>query len=132
MSLQVRAAEHAYTGVVALLELFNGSVEAVCALLQVAADSIEVDMRRIEAGFAASDAMAVADAAHRLKGTSGSVFAQRLVDIGSSIERDARTGSLPGVAALLPELQAAVDSLAAAIGSYARGGACSALVQQAS
>ena len=118
MSDQMCASEHSYTGVAALLQLFDGNVEAVRSLLEAASRSIEVDLRRIEAGIAAGDALAVADAAHRLKGTSGSISARRLADISSSIERDARDRSLSRATALVTDLRGAVDSFAATIASY--------------
>ncbi len=132
MSHHLCASEHAYTGVTALLELFDGSFEAVSALLQVASNSVDLDVRRIEAGLAAGDAVAVADAAHRLTGTSGSITARCLADVSSSMERNAREGSLSGATALVPELHATARSLTAAIAAYARGGACGGPVTEGS
>ena len=104
-----------------LVELFDGNFETVSTLLDTASNSIACDVLRIEGGVRADDPAAVADAAHRLKGTSGSIYAQRLSDVSSSIERDARDGSLLHVSALFPELHAAFDSLSAAIASFACG-----------
>ena len=59
-------------------------------------------------------------AAHRLKGTSGSIAALRLGEASSSIERIARSGALPDVARVR-ELGDAVRAVSAAVASYTSG-----------
>jgi len=107
-------------GVSQLLELFEGNVESVVHLLTKAQASIDTDLRRIERSAAANDFRGVSDAAHRLKGTTGSISADRLNKISASIERAARTNQMATLLSMLPELRAAVSVTAAAIVSYSR------------
>jgi PAS domain S-box-containing protein len=103
-----------------LLELFDGSLAAVTDLLDAARTSIDNDMLRIERGTAAKDPSEVAAAAHRLKGTSGSISAQRLCNVSAAIERAATQDLLPAVSPLLVELRAAATATTAAITSFSR------------
>jgi HPt (histidine-containing phosphotransfer) domain-containing protein len=55
--------------------------------------------------------VAVAEAAHRLKGTSASIRSPKLGEVSTAVERAARAASIPPP--LLVELRAAVDLLIA-------------------
>ncbi len=94
-----------------LLELFGGDRTAVITLLTAAAGSIKADFARIENCLAAGDLPAVAEAAHRLKGTSASIRSTRLGEISTALEHAslARGGTIPG--GLIGELRAAVTAL---------------------
>ena len=94
-----------------LLELFAGDPTAVIALLTAAAGSINGDLARIEAAAAAAQFTVVAQAAHRLKGTSASIRSPRLGEISAAVERAALTAteSLPDD--LLAELGTTIEAL---------------------
>jgi PAS domain S-box-containing protein len=96
-----------------LLELFSGDRSAVVALLTAAVDSIKLDFARIESHAAAAEFARVAEAAHRLRGTSASIRSDRLGELCLTVEL-ASSSSTPAVSvALLAELRAAVDNLIA-------------------
>lgn len=94
-----------------LLEIFDDDGGAVAELLDSALESIEVDLVRIERAAAVTDFPALLEAAHRLKGTSGSITSSRVADVSSAIERAAneRRGSL--VESLLDELRQSIEVL---------------------
>ncbi len=113
--LALAGAEPADIGIPMLLELFDGDRPAVAELLEAARRSIDTDLLRIERGAAENNASDVAEAAHRLKGTSGSISAQRLHQVSSSVERAARQECSTAVPPLLAELRAAGSVTAGAI-----------------
>jgi two-component system sensor histidine kinase/response regulator len=99
-------------GVARLLEVFDGDGAAVADLLGAALDSIRIDVGRLERGAAVVDASLIVEAAHRIKGTSGSIGSQRLLDLSSAIERAAKAQPPDFSPALQQELREAVDILA--------------------
>jgi HPt (histidine-containing phosphotransfer) domain-containing protein len=106
-------------GVTMLLELFDGDYIAVAGLLDAASLSIQEDLHSIERCVKTHDAKSVVAAAHRLKGTSGSITSLRLTELSSSIERSARAEFMVVAPARLVELREAVDALKADVESYA-------------
>jgi response regulator RpfG family c-di-GMP phosphodiesterase len=94
-----------------LLELFDGDREAVITLLKAATGSIRADFARIEHCLTSGEFAAVAEAAHRLKGTSASIRSTRLGEISAAVERAARVDTVPD--ALLGELRSAIETLVA-------------------
>jgi PAS domain S-box-containing protein len=96
-----------------LLELCGDDRDAVITLLTAAAGSIKADVARIENCAAAHEYAAVAEAAHRLKGTSASIRSPRLGEISAKVEAAAlaATTTSPLAPALLAELRSAVDAL---------------------
>ena len=111
--------EAAVLGLPMLLELFDGSHEAVAELLEAARASIVHDVERIATAANACDRRGLIEAGHRLKGTSGSISAERLHVVSSAIELAARDDEPAAVAPLLAELDAAAAVTAAAIGFFA-------------
>jgi HPt (histidine-containing phosphotransfer) domain-containing protein len=103
----------------ALFELFDGNSQAVLALLRAATGSIASDVRRIEAAVLAGDTATVAEATHRLKGTSGSIAAKRLSAVVSSLEVASPHNSLGAKSPMILELHAAVDTLSNAVAEFA-------------
>ena len=99
-------------GVARLLEVFGGDGAAVAELLGAALDSIRIDVGRLERGAAVADATRIVQAAHRIKGTSGSIGSHRLLDLSSAIERAATAEPPDFSPALQQELREAVDTLA--------------------
>jgi HPt (histidine-containing phosphotransfer) domain-containing protein len=106
-------------GVATLLELFDGDRDAIASLLAAALASIERDLATIESGARAGDRPAIGEAAHRIKGTSGSIGAGTLVEISTRIEAVTRTpGEFPPATIL--ELRLAVDEVRAGIADFVR------------
>jgi PAS domain S-box-containing protein len=103
-----------------LLELFAGDRGAVITLLTAAAGSIRSDFARIEQCAASGESAAVAEAAHRLKGTAASIRAPRLGEISSAIERAASAPRATISEALMAELRAAVDALIADVEKHSK------------
>ncbi len=103
-----------------LLEIFDGDRNAVITLLSAAVGSIKADFARIEQCAASGEFAAVAEAAHRLKGTSATIRSPRLGEASAAIERAAQTadGELPE--ALLAELRAAVVTLSAEVDKHSK------------
>jgi PAS domain S-box-containing protein len=77
-------------GIGTLLELFDGDQAAVSEIFSAALESIEIDLGRIEAAAGARDLTTVADAAHRMKGTSGSIRSQRVMELSSTVQQRAQ------------------------------------------
>jgi HPt (histidine-containing phosphotransfer) domain-containing protein len=100
-----------------LVELFDGDHTAITRLLWAARDSIRADVTAISRQ---ANRRMIVEAAHRIRGTSGSIGAQRLIEISSRIEaamsEPTATGEL--AAALLDELRTAVGVLSTDIAAY--------------
>ncbi len=88
-------------------------------MLHAARCSLEADLARIETAAVANDRRELIDAAHRLKGTSGSTYARRVHDMGTAIERSARAGGLDAASPFVAELRIATDAAIAAIDAFA-------------
>lgn len=102
-------------GMSMLLELFNNDRAAVFDLLAAALGSIGGDLKRIEAAAIERDFETMGEAAHRLKGTSGSIRSGRLVEIATAIEVEARTLPAAIPTGLLADLRAAVAAVNAEV-----------------
>jgi PAS domain S-box-containing protein len=103
-----------------LLKLFYDDGAAVALILNDAIASIKQDVQRLEAGVKAGDWQTVSVCAHRLKGTSGDLGANRLMKIALLIERAPKPDSWTVEPALLIALRSAVDSLGVDIEAYAK------------
>ncbi len=101
-----------------LLEIFGGDRGAVITLLTAAAGAIKADFARIENCSATGDFASVAEAAHRLKGTSASIRSPRLGEISVAVERAALGSSVPQT--LIDELREAVDTLIADVEKHGK------------
>jgi signal transduction histidine kinase/CheY-like chemotaxis protein/HPt (histidine-containing phosphotransfer) domain-containing protein len=77
-------------GVATLLELFDGDMAAVSEIFSAALESIEVDLGRIETAVAHRDFATVAEAAHRMKGTSGSIRSLRIMELSETVQQRAK------------------------------------------
>jgi signal transduction histidine kinase/DNA-binding response OmpR family regulator len=76
--------------------------EVITLYLEEAAGLVEA----MQAAEAAGDAVALAQAAHSLKGSSGYVGAKRLVALSSDLEKMGRAGRIEAAASVLPQLAA--------------------------
>ncbi len=77
-------------GLATLLDLLDGDQAGLSEILSAAVGLIDVDMTRIDEAAATGDLAAVAEAAHRMKGTSGSIRSQRLLAASDELQQAAR------------------------------------------
>jgi HPt (histidine-containing phosphotransfer) domain-containing protein len=108
----------------ALLDIFDGDRIAVAAVLRAAIISIKIDAQRVEAAVEARDPLLIRETAHRLKGTSGTLRAERLLRIASLIEDAPREHRIVEPS-LLAELGRAVAILGVQIDAYCEANAVS-------
>lgn len=76
------------------LEQSGDDEEMLAELLVLFHDSSASDLARINAGLAAEDAVAVADAAHSIKGASASLGVEGVRKISAELEKKGRAGDL--------------------------------------
>jgi PAS domain S-box-containing protein len=105
-------------GIATLLDIFDGDLAGVAEILQAALASIEIDLARIEESAASRDMKTVVEAAHRMKGTSGSIRSQRLLEISATIQHAAKHVPESINAALLRTLSDAVSELRADLAAH--------------
>jgi CheY-like chemotaxis protein len=94
-----------------LLELFDGDLAPVIALLETALQSIAADVEDIELGLQDGSLQRVTRAAHRLKGTCADLRADRLRAIAVTIERESKIERYVVEATLVRELRRAACAL---------------------
>jgi histidine phosphotransfer protein HptB len=76
------------------LEQSGDDEEMLAELLVLFRDSSASDLARINEGLAAEDAVAVADAAHSIKGASASLGVEGVRKIAAELEKQGRGGDL--------------------------------------
>ena len=76
------------------------------------------DLDLLVAAVQQGDLEGIVRRAHALKGSSGNVGADKVMDLSGRIERFARQASVEGAAGLLPELQATFVSTVQACKAY--------------
>jgi HPt (histidine-containing phosphotransfer) domain-containing protein len=112
------ASRYASFGLAMLLDLFEDDRDTIVDLLSAALASIERDTDAILRSAPADDRHTIVEAAHRIKGTSGSIGARALIEISSRIEAvAARSSALVGEDTLA-ELLASVAAVRADIADY--------------
>jgi len=109
-------------GLVTLLDLFENDRGAIAGLLEAALSSISRDTATIVGGVASGDRPTIIEAAHRIKGTSGSIGARRLIEISSKIEATVARSAAMADAAALDELHAALAELLTDVAAYTAHG----------
>jgi hypothetical protein len=102
-------------GLATLLEIFEGDHEGVDELVDAALVSIDADAVRIAGSADGSDRPTLIEAAHRLKGTSGSIRSTRVLEMSSAIEKAAKAGASRADPALLLGLRSAILELHAEV-----------------
>ncbi len=95
-------------GIATLLDIFEGNLTSVSDIFAAALISIEADLVRIEESVAIRDMAMVGVAAHRMKGTSGSIRSQRIMEISATLQDAAKRDPRRVDAALLLALGRAV------------------------
>jgi HPt (histidine-containing phosphotransfer) domain-containing protein len=103
-----------------LLELFNGDRTAVDELLITALTSVCVDVRRLELALATDDATALVEAAHHLRGTSGSLGATKLAEASRAVEAHANLGLATSARSLIDDVLRESNVLKIDIGMFRR------------
>jgi HPt (histidine-containing phosphotransfer) domain-containing protein len=98
-------------GIVALRELFDGDRAALVDLLEAALASIRRDVTLLAVSETPRERETVIDAAHRIKGTSGTIGARDLIEISSRIAAAAQTTPAPVAPEMLAELQDAARTV---------------------
>ena len=99
----------------ALLDVAGGSPAILNGIREAFARQTPALLDAIRDGFARGDAAHVARHVHTLKGSLSHFSWSRGAEIARGIESAANAGDLAGAAALLPDLQAAVDALHTAL-----------------
>jgi HPt (histidine-containing phosphotransfer) domain-containing protein len=94
------------------LEQAGDDEELLAELLVLFRDSSASDLGRINAGLAAGDAVAVADAAHSIKGASASLGVEGVRKIAAELEKNGRAGDLSQGRALTVQLAAFLAAFA--------------------
>jgi PAS domain S-box-containing protein len=107
-------------GVGTLLELFEGDLVAVGELFDAALASVESDRSRIEQSAEMDDMPSVVEAAHRMKGTTGSIRSQAVMEMSATIERAAKRNPATIDQALLDALDGAIAELKNGVEAYRR------------
>lgn len=96
-------------GIATLLEIFDGNVASVREIFAAARASIDVDLGRIQQAISDDDMRAVAEAAHRMKGTSGSIRSLRITEVSGAIQAAAKAAEAHAInPSLLLDLGSAV------------------------
>jgi PAS domain S-box-containing protein len=103
-----RTADTATLGISTLLDILDGDRARVDEVFDTALELIEADLIRIEQSLTLGDLPTVLEAAHRIKGTSGSIRSQHLMQISAEVQQAAHENSRTIERTLLPTLNAAV------------------------
>ncbi len=107
-------------GIATLLDIFDGDADSVTTIFVGAMASIDADFARIAHGAQARDMDEVAEAAHRMKGTSGTIRSQRVLAASASIQLAAQSQLLTIGTPLLDALREAVAELRRDLEAYRR------------
>jgi two-component system sensor histidine kinase BarA len=101
-----------------LNEAFEGDVEGIVDILQMAVETTESTLPTLRTAIAAGDAAAVAKAAHGIKGAAANVGGKEVAKAFSTIEERARDGSLAHASADLETALAALDRFNTEVARY--------------
>lgn len=107
----------------ALLEQAGGDPELVLRLIELFSEDRAETLDAIQEGMATSDAKRVERAAHRLKGSLGTLAARAAHAAALHLETIGRSGSLADAADAWVRLQSELDRLQPALEAVARDGA---------
>ncbi len=81
-------------------------------LIELFVDTGKVDVEKIRSAVEEGNAEEAANAAHSLKGASGSLGLMEIYDLALKTEKEARNNSLDGLAESVQTLKGQLDSLA--------------------
>ncbi len=94
------------------LEQAGDDEEMLAELLVLFRDSSAVDLSRIRDGLNRQDVIAVADAAHSIKGAAASLGMEGVRKLAADLERMGRNHALAGMEPLVRELDTLLAALA--------------------
>jgi signal transduction histidine kinase/FixJ family two-component response regulator/HPt (histidine-containing phosphotransfer) domain-containing protein len=95
-------------GIAALLDIFDGDLASVRGILDAGLILIDTDLARIEQSAATGDMEVLVEAAHRMKGTSGSIGSRRIMEFSATIQGLGKRNPAAVDATLLANLRDAV------------------------
>ncbi len=110
-------------GIATLLDIFDGDMASVSDIFDAALASLELDLARVERSAAQHDMAVLVDAAHRMKGTSGSIHSQHVMQISATIQQAGKQYPPDVDPALLQALRAAVAEFRSDLLAYRRDAA---------
>ncbi len=94
-----------------LLDLDDGKTDLLREMATLFKAETPRRLAAIQEGLDASDAAAVGEAAHALKGASGLMGAQAVFDLARDLELKAKTGTLPSRAQMIELLSGLGDAV---------------------
>ena len=101
-----------------LEEAFEDDRAGIAELLEMALETGAKHRRALEAGLANADAVAVAKAAHGIKGSAGTIGASVVYDLAVELDARARTGTLDGTRERIDAIDAAYARVADQVREY--------------
>lgn len=93
------------------LEQAGDDEEMLAELLELLCTSAAEDLAKIKEAMAASDAVAMGNAAHSIKGASASLGIVQIASLAESIEKAGRSGDLKGAVMLVIPLEELIAEL---------------------
>jgi HPt (histidine-containing phosphotransfer) domain-containing protein len=101
-----------------LEEAFEDDTAGIAELLEMALDTGVKHRHALEQGVAAGDAEMVRRAAHAIKGSSGNVGANAVMNLADELEQRARVGNLDGARERIDAIAAAYARVGEAVRAY--------------
>ncbi len=108
-----RFADMPTLGIASLLDIFDGDLDSVRDVLDAGLVLIDTDLARVEESAATGDMEALVEAAHRMKGTSGSLGSRRIMEISATIQELGKRNPTAVDATLLANIREAVATFRA-------------------
>lgn len=99
---------------------YDNDIEAIQELVGLVQHDLPRYVETLEAAADAGDLVAVARAAHTIKGAVGNVCALRLCGVTEAVEQSARAADAARLTALRPEFRQSVADLLTALAAWMR------------
>jgi len=96
----------------------GGDRGLMAEILQMYESTASMDVEELRLAVDVGDVDGIVRRAHAIKGASGNVGADRVMDVAGLIERAGREGSLERAVALVPDLQAVFQQTVQACRAY--------------
>ena len=104
-----------------LLERMGGDHELLAELLELFREDAGIQGEALRSSIAASDAEALFEAGHALKGSAANFTADRVVDLAFQLESLGRSGTTEGAQPIFVELESAIDELITGLTEFVSG-----------
>jgi HPt (histidine-containing phosphotransfer) domain-containing protein len=101
-----------------LVEAFEDDTAGIADLLDLALETGTKHRLALADGIARGDAETVRRAAHSIKGSSGNIGANVVMDLASALDEQARLGDLSGASESAAAIDAAYAEVAAQVRAY--------------